>query len=105
MRFVKLRPLDPQLLEAVAREDDVDEGMEFHLHRRMSDIRTMIKEDEDWGLGVEMLMIKGGSLPALIRRTRPMKNYDESMGSDEWFVEFAVRAIHLTLRVTTKPSS
>ena len=101
---MKLRPLNPQRLDAVGREDDVDEGMDFTLHHRMSDIRTMIKEDEDWGLGVEGLMREGGGIPALLRRTRPM-TWDESLGSDEWFVEFAVRAIHRTSRATTDPSS
>ena len=102
---MKLQPLDPQLLDAVAREDDVDEGMDFILHHHMSNIRTMIKEDEDWGSGVEGLMRGGGGIPALIRRTKPMMTLEERMGSDDSFIEFAVRAIHLTLSAITNPSS
>lgn len=50
---------------SVAPEDDVDEGMDFTLHYRMSDIGTMIKEDEDWGLGVEGLMREWGGTPSI----------------------------------------
>ena len=39
------------------------------------------------------LIREGGGLPALLRRTRSM-TWDESLGFDQWFVEFAVRVIH-----------
>ena len=63
---MKLRPLDSQRLTAVASEDNVDEGMDFIIHYHMSDIRIMITEDEDWGMGVRDLMVFGGGIPALL---------------------------------------
>ena len=95
-----LQPLDSERLDALAREDDVDEGMDFTLHKHMSSVRRLIKEDNNWGLGVEGLMTEGVRTLAYVRRTRPM-TFEERRGSDDWFVEFAVRAIHLTLRAIT----
>ena len=98
-----LQPLDSERLDALAREDDVDEGMDFFLHRHMSSIRSLIKEDDNWGLGVEGLMREGVRTVANVHHTRAM-TFEERMGSDDWFVEFAVRAIHLTLRTMSKSS-
>lgn len=91
-----IQPLDPQRLDALAREgDDNDEGIDFHLHKRMSTIRKQIKEDDDWGLGVWGLMIEGGRILAFIRRTKLMA-HEERKGSDDWYVELGVRTFPLT---------
>lgn len=90
-----IQPLNPEIMEALAREGDVDEGMEFHLHSHISTIRRQIKEDEDWGLGVWGLMIEGGRILASIQRTKPMV-YEERMGSDDWYLELGVRTFPFT---------
>lgn len=90
-----LQPLDSERMDALAREGDVDEGMEFHLHSHISTIRRQIKEDGDWGLGVWGLMIEGGRILASIRRTKPM-SYEERKGSNDWYLELGVRTFTLT---------
>lgn len=91
-----IQSLDPQRLDALARDgDDDDEGIEFHLHKRMITIRREIREDGDWGSGVWGLMIEGGRILSSIRRTKPM-SYEERMGSDDWYLELGVRTSSLT---------
>lgn len=87
--------LNPEVMEALAREGDVDEGMDFIQHWHMSTIRKQIREDDDWGTGVEGLMREGGRIPALTRRTKSLE-YEERKGSDDWYVELDVRNFPLT---------
>ena len=87
-----LKPLDPQRLNALAREEDVDDDLDFTLHHHMSTVRKEIAEGDDWGLGVWNLLMEGGRWLVGIRRTRSLK-YEERKGSDEWYIVFHVRAI------------
>lgn len=92
-----IQSLDPQRLNALARDgddDDDEEGIDFHLHKRMSTIRKQIQEDGDWGLGVWGLMIEGGRILAFIRRTKLM-THEERQGSDDWYLELGVRTFPL----------
>ena len=89
-----LQPLDPKRLNALAREEDVDEDLDFTLHHHMSTVRQEIAEGDDWGLGVWNLLMEGGRWVVMIRRTRSMKR-EERKGSDEWYIVFYVRAIDL----------
>ena len=89
-----LKPLDPQRLNALAREEDVDDDLDFTLHHHMSTVRKEISEDDDWGLGVWNLLMEGGRWMVNIRRTRSMER-GETKGSDEWYIFFYVRAVVL----------
>ena len=87
-----LRPLDPQRLDALARGDGDDEGVEFHLHHHMENIRKDIKEGGNWGIGVLGVLQEGGDFVTTIQRTRSL-SYEERKGSDEWYIDFYVRAV------------
>ena len=89
-----LKPLDPKRLNALAREDDVDDDLDFILHCHMSTVRQEISEDDDWGAGVWNLLMEGGRWVVNIRRTRSLKR-EERIGSDEWYIVFYVRAVVL----------
>ena len=95
-----LKPLDPQRLKALAREEDVDEDLDFILHCHMSTVRQEISEDNDWGAGVWNLLMEGGRWVVNIHRTRSLK-YEERIGSDEWYIVFYVRAVVLTHPTST----
>lgn len=92
-----LKPLDPRRLNALAREEDVDDDLDFTLHQHMSTVRQEIAEDDNWGAGVWNLLMEGGRWLVGLRRTRPLK-YHERIGSDEWYIVFHVRAIGLAHR-------
>ena len=89
-----LKPLDPKRLNALAREGDVDEDLDFILHCHMSTVRQQISEDDDWGLGMWNLLMEGGRWVVNIRRTRSLKR-EERKGSNEWYIVFYVRAVVL----------
>ena len=89
-----LKPLDPQRLNALAREEDVDDDLDFILHCHMSTVRQEISEDDDWGLGVWNLLMEGGRWVVNILRTRSLKR-EERKGSNEWYIVFYVRAVVL----------
>ena len=99
-----LKPLDPQRLNALAREEDVDDDLDFILHCHMSTVRQEISEDDDWGLGVWNLLMEGGRWVVNIRRTRSLTR-EERIGSDEWYIIFYVRAVLAHLSSTTDPTT
>ena len=84
-----LRPLDPQRLDALAREGDDDKGVEFHLHCHLERIRKEVKEGGNWGTGVMGILHEGGNFVAFVQRTRPM-TLEEMYGSSEWYIDFYV---------------
>ena len=101
-----LRPLDPQRLKALALEDGIDDGLELCLHHRFEDIRRFTKEGANWALGVQGILHEGGDFVAFMRRTRSL-SYEEKQGSNEWCIDFCVRALdraHGTA-ITNSPSS
>lgn len=55
-----LRPLNPLLLEALSREGDSDEGLDFDTYHHISSIKRHIMEGEDLALGVWRLVSEGG---------------------------------------------
>ena len=83
------RPLDPQRLDALARESNDDPGIALRLHYRLQNIRKNVKEGADWGSGVMGILREGGDFMAFVQRTRPM-TYEEMQGSDEWYIDFYV---------------
>ena len=87
-----LRPLDPHRLDVLAREDGDNEGVDFTLHHHMESIRKIVKEGQDWGYGVMGILHEGGDFVAFIKRTRSL-SYEEKQGSDEWYIDFYVRAV------------
>ena len=87
-----LRPLDPHRLDVLAREDGNDEGVEFLLHKHMENIRKFVKEGADWGVGVLYILQEGGDFVTTIQYTRPL-TCEERKGSDEWYIDFYVRAV------------
>ena len=87
-----LRPLDPHRLDVLSREDDNDEGVEFLLHHHMQNVRKDVKEGGDWEHGVMGILHEGGDFVAFVQRTRPL-TCEERKGSNEWFIDFYVRAV------------
>lgn len=95
---MKLQPLDPNMLIALAREEngqeDVDEGLEHPLNFRVRDIRRLIAEDKDWGIGVNELVWNGVRVGTWMGyTTRPTA--EERKGNNEWYIELLVGIVHL----------
>ena len=101
-----LRPLDPHRLDALARESDDDEGVEFLLHCHLERIRKNTKEGGDWAYGVQAILHEGGDFLAFMRRTSDL-SYEEKQRSNEWCIDFCVRAVDPThgSAITDSPSS
>lgn len=87
-----LRPLDPKILDYLARRENDDEGLEFRLHCHLETIREDMSEGQDWGHGVMCILHEGGDFLAYVKRTRPMR-YEEMKGSNEWYIDFYVCAV------------
>ena len=87
-----LRPLDPQRLDALARGDNDDEGVEFRLHHHLENVRKDMREGENWGDGVMGILHEGGEFLAFTQCTRPL-TCEERKGSNEWYIDFYVCAV------------
>ena len=96
---MNLQPLNPNMMIALAREDDgeedIDEGLEHPLDFRIRDIRRLIAENENWGSGVDDLVREGVRARTWMTYTRSLK-LEERKGSNEWFVEFLVGIFDLS---------
>ena len=58
----------------------------------MQNVRKDVKEGGDWGHGVMGILHEGGDFVAFVQRTRPL-TCEERKGSNEWFIDFYVRAV------------
>lgn len=96
-------PLDPQRLDALAHEGDDDKELGWPLYGRISTLRRLLREDDDWGTGLIYLMIEGGGIMANLQLGENVIGYDARMGPDDWIVTFAVRAMHSLFSTTADP--
>ena len=95
---MKLPPLNPNMLIALAREEvreeDVDEGLDYPLDYCVSNIRRLIAEDKDWGIGVNELVRNGVRAGTWMGYTR-RPTAEERKGNNEWYIELLVGIVHL----------
>ena len=104
-KIAMLRPLDPRMLEALSREGDIDEELDFDPYDHINNIREHIREGGDCTLDVWELLQEGGRFASLIQREKAMI-YEEKMDYDAWYIKFFVRtASYLVAHATTKSSS
>ena len=89
-----LRPLDPRRLEALSREGDSEEELEFDPYDHIGMIRELITEDEDWAQGVLSLLQDWPVFAVSIYRKKPLNFWDKK-GPDDWSIKFHVRAVFL----------
>ena len=92
-----LRQLDPRRLDALSREGNPDEELDFDPADHIGQIRELITEEDDWSTGVLMLL---QDWPRLFKvrkyRKAPLKSWD-NRGPDDWSIVFQVRALFLPL--------
>ncbi len=67
-----LLPLDTRILNALSRDGEDDEDLEFDPHSHISMIKELISEDDNWSDGVLRLLGLWPKIDPRLSRKKPM---------------------------------